>query len=89
MLVGEFLVVLLLYKIKKKMKIDKILSQHRRDFHAIYICEHCGYKEEKSGYDDNYFHTEVIPKMVCPQCGKTADSDYRPLQTKYPDNFEI
>jgi len=66
------------------MRIRKIVRQHRRDFWAIYECEHCGYvSEEESGYDDEYFHNEVIPKMKCPKCGKTASEDYRPLQPKY------
>lgn len=38
------------------MKIKKIISQHRRDFQAVYECEHCGYTVESYGYDDEYFH---------------------------------
>jgi predicted RNA-binding Zn-ribbon protein involved in translation (DUF1610 family) len=68
------------------MKIKEILSQHRRDFQAIYICEHCGYEEEKSGYDDRNFHENVIPDMQCPECGRKASETYRPLATKYPEH---
>ena len=68
------------------MKIKKIKSQNRRDFIAIYECEHCGHKEEGSGYDDNYFHRTIIPGKKCKKCGKKADKDYRPLATKYDDN---
>lgn len=68
------------------MKIKKIVSQHRRDFTAIYVCEHCGAEEKKTGYDDANFHKNVIPKMKCKICGKTASKDYRPLATKYPDS---
>ena len=71
------------------MKIKKILSQNRRDFHAIYECEHCGHTHEGSGYDDHYFHHKVIPDMVCPVCGKKADETYRPLETKYPEGMQI
>ena len=72
------------------MKIKKITSQSRRDFCAIYECEHCGHNtKEKSGYDDSYFHNEVIPKMKCEQCGKTAGEDYRALTTKYPDGMQV
>jgi len=72
------------------MKIKKIVSQHRRDFYAIYECEHCGYvTEEKSGYDDTNFHHNVIPMMICPKCGKTAPTDYRPLTTKYPEGYQV
>lgn len=72
------------------MKIQKILSQNRRDFWADYVCEHCGYVEKHaSGYDDYYFHSQVIPKMTCPTCGKVAPEDYRPLTTKYPEGYQV
>ena len=67
------------------MKIKNILSQSRRDFTAVYVCEHCGHEEKGSGYDDTFFHNSVIPKMKCKKCGKTADENYRPLAPKYPD----
>jgi len=41
------------------MKIKTILKQNRRDFVAIYECEHCGNKVERSGYDDSYFHEKT------------------------------
>jgi transcription elongation factor Elf1 len=65
------------------MKIKKITSQYRRDFSAIYQCEYCGAAEEGSGYDDDNFHTNVIPQMKCKQCGKVVNADYRPMSTKY------
>ena len=71
------------------MKIERIISQNRRDFNAIYKCEHCGCEEKSSGYDDNYFHQNVIPKMKCKTCGKTASEDYRPLATKYPEGTQV
>ena len=71
------------------MKIKKILSQHRRDFTAIYECEHCGHTEEGYGYDDANFHKNVIPTFSCKKCGKVADENYRPLCTKYPEGFQI
>ena len=52
------------------MRIKKIISQHRRDFQAIYECEHCGHTEESYGYDDEFYHREVIPNKVCGKCGK-------------------
>jgi len=67
------------------MRIKTIVSQHRRDFTAVYLCEHCGHTHESSGYDDTYFHETVVPKMKCPTCDKTAHKTYRPLATKYPD----
>ena len=71
------------------MKIKKIKSQNRRDFHAIYECEHCGYEEEGSGYDDANFHQNVIPDMNCSECGEKAPKDYRPLTTKHPEGMEV
>jgi ribosomal protein L37AE/L43A len=71
------------------MKIKEITSQHRRDFMAIYECEHCGYEEKSGGYDDRHFHENVIPKLKCEKCGKTAGNDYRPLTTKYPEGYKV
>ena len=71
------------------MKIKKITSQSRRDFYAIYECEHCGHTVESSGYDDANFHQNVIPKMKCNRCGLIAGDDYRPLTTKYPQEQVI
>jgi len=65
------------------MRIKEIKSQMRRDFRAIYECEHCGYEQESYGYDDDNFHRNVIPGMKCPECGKMASDNYRPLATKY------
>lgn len=71
------------------MHIKKILYQHRRDFRAVYECEHCGHESEGSGYDDTRFHQSVIPKMRCGKCDKPAGDDYRALTTKYPDRVSI
>ena len=71
------------------MRIKTITNQSRRDFTAIYECEHCGNTVEDSGYDDSYFHQNVIPNMTCKECGKKADTSYRPLATKYDDNVVV
>ncbi|MEG1896539.1 MAG: hypothetical protein RR162_09895 [Oscillospiraceae bacterium] len=71
------------------MRIKEITYQHRRDFEAIYECEHCGHSFAKRGYDDANFHQNVVPAMKCPKCGKTAGENYRPLTTKYPEGFQI
>ena len=71
------------------MRIKEILHQHRRDFRAIYECEHCGFTKEDSGYDDDNFHRTVIPDMECPKCGKKAGANYRPLTTKYPEGMQV
>ena len=67
------------------MKIKKMLSRHRRDFTATLECEHCGAEDAlTSGYDDDNYHRNVIPKFTCPKCGKKADGTYKPQETKYP-----
>lgn len=71
------------------MKIKQMLSQHRRDFRAIYVCEHCGHEKEGSGYDDANFHDNVIPKMCCDACGKTSPDGYIPQATRYPEGFQV
>lgn len=71
------------------MKIKTITSQIRRDFKAVYECEHCGATREGDGYDDAFFHTNVIPRMECEKCGKKASKDYRPLAPKYGANETI
>lgn len=71
------------------MKVKEIISQNRRDFTAIYKCEHCGFTKKRGGYDDDNFHQNVIPNMECPECKKKAGNDYRGLSTKYPEGFQI
>ena len=56
------------------MHIKKKLNQYRRDFQAVYQCEHCDHEVESYGYDDAYFHQDVVSAMECPECGKTADA---------------
>lgn len=69
------------------MRIEKILSQHRRDFTAIYKCEHCGHEDRRPGYDDTYFHSNVVPSMCCPTCGFSAADDFVALEPKYPEGI--
>ena len=70
------------------MRIKEIVSQNRRDFHAIYECEHCNNTIKRGGYDDANFHNNVIPDMECKECGKKAKDTYRALKTKY-EEFEV
>ncbi len=71
------------------MKIKTIISQHRRDFEAIYECEHCGVTKGGSGYDDAYFHRHVIPDMICESCKRKAGDNYRPLAPKYAEGVVV
>lgn len=66
------------------MKIKTIEYQHRRDFTAIFVCEHCNAEVRLTDcYDDDNYHVNIIPKMICAKCGKGVSDDYRPLTTKY------
>lgn len=71
------------------MKIKEITEQSRRDFHAIYECEHCGATKKGTGYDDDNFHQNVIPSWKCDKCGKSAADNYRPMSTKYAADVVI
>jgi len=71
------------------MRIKEITDQSRRDFTAIYECEHCGQTVTGRGYDDSHFHQNVVPGMECKGCGKTSPDSFRPLTTKYPDGFQV
>ena len=55
------------------MQIKTKLQQSRRDFNAIYACEHCGHENTSYGYDDANFHQNVIPNMKCPSCGQSSN----------------
>lgn len=68
------------------MRIKKIKSRCRRDFTAIFECESCGNEREIDGYDDDYFHKNVIPDMVCDSCGQKSPHDYTPISPKYHDS---
>jgi len=66
------------------MIIKEVLVQHRRDFNAILECDHCGKNQSLvNGYDDDYYHCNVIPAIKCESCGKSAGDNYKPVSTKY------
>jgi hypothetical protein len=75
------------------MKIKKITYQHRRDFTAIMKCEFCNEENlDDSGYDDRFYHDEVIPKMKCGKCEKSTFSEGGEVintPTKYPEGQQI
>jgi transcription elongation factor Elf1 len=72
------------------MRIKRITDQRRRDFSADMECEHCGHESRlTTGYDDRNYHENVIPRMKCGECGKTARDDYRPLATRYPEGVQL
>lgn len=54
------------------MRIQTIESRSRRDFHAVYVCELCGWTRRGYGYDDANFHENVIPTMVCEDCNESS-----------------
>ncbi|HBP78112.1 MAG TPA: hypothetical protein DD685_04290 [Halomonas sp.] len=71
------------------MRIQKIISQTRRDFTAIYECESCGDTKRSGGYDDDNFHRNVIPSWECEKCGEVSPKNYSPMGTKYPAHATI
>lgn len=59
------------------MKIKEIIAQIRNDFSAILECEHCKSTQTlTTGYDDNYYHTQVIPAITCKFCGKNREGKF-------------
>lgn len=77
------------------MKLIKRLSQRRRDFQGVYKCEFCGNTDKDSSmnsYDDEFFHTEVIPSKKCKNCGESTLSkggDITPTATRYPEGMQL
>lgn len=75
------------------MRIKEMISQHRRDFVAIMECEFCGHTFKlRTGYDDDFYHKNVIPHLICDRCGQSAitgGAEVRPQATKYPEGFQI
>lgn len=67
------------------MKIKKVLGQNRNDFTAIMVCEFCDHEwKNERGYDDQYYHTVVIPGMVCENCGDcTGDRKTKILSFRF------
>jgi hypothetical protein len=44
------------------------------------------------GYDDRYFHDEVLPSWYCPKCKKSRNDlgiVGEPTETKYPEGFQV
>lgn len=75
------------------MKILKKTHQYRRDFEAIIKCEFCDNEEKLSGgYDDHYYHTEVLPDIKCDKCKESTNSKGGVIdipQLKYAEGYQI
>ena len=71
------------------MHIKQIISQNRRDFTAVYECEHCNHSYKGTGYDDSYFHNVVIPNKLCERCNKKASLNNTALSPKYQDGTQV
>lgn len=53
------------------MRIKQLDACYGRDLYGKLECEHCGNIEKLSGgYDDNYWHTKVLPSFNCASCQK-------------------
>ena len=57
------------------MQIKKITTQIRNDIYGVLKCEHCGIEVQFTGYDDDYWHENVLPSKLCPQCNKTGKDE--------------
>ena len=71
------------------MRIKEVISQNRRDMQNLYECEHCGHTHKDSGYDDENFHKNVVPKMICPDCKKIAKDNSDARTPKYESHVII
>lgn len=70
------------------MKIKEILSQSRRDFTATILCENCGNIETmKNGYDDRYFHDNVMPAKKCAVCNLSRNDIIAEMQAPTPTKY--
>lgn len=72
------------------MRIKEIVSQHRRDFTAVYACGHCGAERKGPGYDDANYHENIVPAMACSKCGKAGEPDgYAPRTPRHPEGVRL
>lgn len=63
------------------MKILRYTFEMGNDFAAIVGCEHCGHEGKLTGgYHDNFYHTQVVPSILCGGCGLNRDGTTTPRQ---------
>lgn len=62
------------------MKIIKYLWKKQNDFYALFECEKCNARFKASGYDDSFFHSEVVPNVVCPNCDISSNGETKEKQ---------
>ena len=55
------------------MQIKKITTQIRNDIYGVLKCEHYGHEVQFTGYDDEYWHNNVLPAKECPECKKKSN----------------
>lgn len=56
------------------MKLEEVTWQNSNDFKGILRCEHCDSTQFMDyGYQDDNFHNNVIPAIVCISCGKRGN----------------
>lgn len=67
------------------MYLKEKLSQHRRDFRGVFKCQECDHEVERVGYDDTFYHHNVIPTMVCSNCGATGCPDDKLTHPDVPE----
>lgn len=72
------------------MRIKEILTKNRNDFTATLICEHCEHEELlKGGYDDEFYHTRVIPGFICKKCHKIRNGEIPKMENPFTGTKDI
>lgn len=68
------------------MRLEKVISRHRNDFHWLGKCEHCGTEQRYGdGYADHFYCTVVVPHRECPECGlRSVDEIGTPPKVQEP-----
>lgn len=52
------------------MFVKLVTDRNRNDFWYTGECEHCGHERKNmSGYNDAYYHEQVVPSLRCASCG--------------------
>ena len=54
------------------MKIQKILSQNKKELECIFRCEFCGHMKQDKAFDDEEYLNRVLPTLPCPKCGEAT-----------------
>jgi len=75
------------------MRLIKRYNQNGRDLLIDIKCEKCGHiKTGLPAYDDKNYWEEALPNIRCDECKKSSNdlgSKKEPIETKYPEGFQV